>query len=86
MAEDQDLLNKERRDIQKQKIEIFVEKEKFDKNKRALIIEDLKVIDLRGKEVASQIENMREELRRCKVVSNYFLVTKAPLLPLFCRL
>lgn len=68
LAEDQDLVERARQSIQKQKDIVFIEKEKFTKEKRALLVGDLKLLDFQGKEIALQVEIMREELRLAKAV------------------
>ena len=45
LAEEQDLLQRAQMAIQKQKDEITVEKERFGKDKRAILMGDLKMID-----------------------------------------
>lgn len=72
LSEDQDLLQKAQWAIQRQKDEITQEKEKFGKDKRAILLGDLKMIDFQGKEVSALIDSMRDELRIAKIVSFHF--------------
>lgn len=62
------MLQKAQWAIQRQKDEIIEEKEKFGKDKRAILLGDLKMIDFQGKEVAALIDSMRDELRVAKIV------------------